>query len=305
MSGPLATVAVPVRDRRERMLACLDALLAQDHPSFEVLVLDNGSTDGTAQACRERAAGAAIPVRVEVVPGTLGHVRNRAAQLARGRFLAYTDSDCTPSPTWLSTGVRVLEADPGLGVVCGVTLPDETPRAWARFVDVRELSWRFESCNIFFRTQALRGSEGFDEIVGDGWEDTAAGFAVLSHGWRAALAPGAVVHHDVTYPGYWWHLRREQRQGNLARVAGRYPELRRRLLFGRVFFSARSAACLAAFAGLSLGTRFPAARLLALPYAPFMLRRVRPDRMAQVALYDLAVHVALIRGALRHRRLVL
>src|SRR5919197_4377844 len=47
--APEVTVAIPVKDRRERMLRCLDAVLAQDHPSYEVLVLDNGSTDGTAE----------------------------------------------------------------------------------------------------------------------------------------------------------------------------------------------------------------------------------------------------------------
>ena len=54
------------------MLRCLDALLQQDHPSFEVLVLDNGSSDGTPEACAERAATSDVPVRVEVLSGTVG-----------------------------------------------------------------------------------------------------------------------------------------------------------------------------------------------------------------------------------------
>ena len=57
---PQVTVAVVVKDRRERMSRCLDALLAQDHDSFEILVCDNGSTDGTVAMVRERAAGASV-----------------------------------------------------------------------------------------------------------------------------------------------------------------------------------------------------------------------------------------------------
>src|SRR4051794_6933786 len=124
MAEPEVTVAVPVKDRRERMLRCLRAIVAQDHPSFEVVVLDNGSTDGTPQACLELAATAGIPVRVEHVRGTIGRVRNQARAVARGRYVAFTDSDCLPEPGWLTGATRVLDADPGLGCVCGVTLPE-------------------------------------------------------------------------------------------------------------------------------------------------------------------------------------
>src|SRR4051812_7054651 len=100
--SPDVTVVVPVKDRRDSMLCCLDALLAQDHSSYEILVLDNDSTDGTAEACRARGATANVPLRVEVVRGRLGHVRNRGGALGGGRIIAFTDSDCVPAPDWLS-----------------------------------------------------------------------------------------------------------------------------------------------------------------------------------------------------------
>ena len=306
MVDPQVTVAVPVKDRRDRMLACLQSILEQDHPSFEVLVLDNDSGDGTAEACRALAATAAVPVRVEVVPGTLGRVRNRARELARGEFLAYTDSDCTPQPGWLRNATAALAADGGLGFVCGPTVPPEPPRRnWARLIDVREFSWRFESCNVVFRTEPFRASAGFDEVVGDGWEDTAAGYEMLSRGWRAGFVPRAVVHHDVTYPGLLWHLRREQRQSNAAYVVRRYPEIRRRLLFARYFFSVRSAAFVVLVAAVPLARRHRAARVLMLPYGLAMARRVSPRLMAETAVFDAAVLVALVRGAVRHRSLVI
>ena len=307
MTVPEVTIAVPVKDRRERMLQCLEALLEQRHPSFEILVLDNGSTDGTADACRELAKHAAVPVRVEHVPGPLGHVRNRAAAVARGTVIAFVDSDCTPDDGWLAAGTRALAADERLGFVCGATLPAEKPtRAWARIVEVRTFSWRFESCNMFVRREAFGPEGAFDDVVGDGWEDTAAGFEMLRRGWRTAFAADAVVRHDVTYPGFWWHLRREQRQANLGRVVRRYPELRRHLLFAGVFPSARAAAWFVAAAGLiAHAARLPGARLLLLPYVPFVARRVLPWRMVQIILFDGALNVAFIRGAIRHRSLLL
>lgn len=301
------TIAVPVKDRRDRMLRCLETLLGQQGASFEILVLDNESTDGTAQACRDLGKTADVPIRVEVVPGTLGRVRNQAASLARGRVIAFIDSDCSAEPGWLAAGANALAADDGLGFVCGATLPSERPtQRWARIVDIRAFSWRFESCNMFVRAEAFGPEGAFDDVVGDGWEDTAAGFEMLRRGWRTAFVADAVVRHDVTYPGFWWHLRREQRQANLGRVVRRYPELRRRLLFARVFPSARAGACFMAAVGLAAdraGVR--GGRLLALPYVPFVAVRVLPRRMAQAVLHDVVVNVAYIRGAIRYRALLL
>ena len=306
MEAVEVSIAVPVKDRRERMSRCLEALIGQEHPSFEVLVLDNESSDGTGEACRERALQAPVPVRVETVPGTLGHVRNRAAALARGEFIAFTDSDCMPHAGWIASAVRELRADPGLGFVCGPTLPSEVPASrWSQTVRVPASSWRFESCNVVFRARAFGPRGAFDEVVGDGWEDTSAGFELLRRGWRARFVEDALVHHDVTYPGFWWHVRREQRQSNLAHAVRRYPEIRRRLLFWNLFLHRRQAASFVAAIGLLAGCARPRARLLALPYLPYLLARVLPWRMAQIVILDLALHAAVIRGAVRHRALVL
>lgn len=302
------TVAVPVKDRRERMLRCLDALLALDHPSFEVLVLDNGSTDGTAEACRERAARSAVPVRVEVVHGTVGAVRNHGARLGRGALIAYTDSDCMPERDWLREGVAPF-ADPAVGIVCGRTVPEHPPReGWYATIEVDRPTGCFESCNVFYRREPFAATEGFDEAIGHFWEDTAAGRAMLRRGWRCAWAPRAVVRHDVTYPGFAWHLRRVQRHANAARVVRRYPELRRELLWGRYFLRPYNAKVDAAVAGLALAalTRRAVPLAMALPYLHHRRGALAsPTSLAQGALYDAALLVGLLRGSLRHRSLVL
>ena len=306
---PEVTVTVVVRDRRERMLRCLDALLAQDHDSFEVLVCDNGSTDGTPDAVRERAASASVPVRVEHVEGTLGRVRNEATRRASGRLIAFTDSDCVPQPGWLAAAVAPF-ADPAVGVVTGVTLPEDPPPLgrWAATLEIRELTWRFETCNAVYRRAALLESDGFDETIGFG-EDTAAGWSVLRGGWRPEFAPDAVVHHDVTYPGLRWHLRKVQSYGDAATVARRYPEVSERLLWGRYFFRPRNAKLVAAVVGLGLARVDRRALLLAVPYAWFRRpRRPTPGALrdsAEGSLYDLAILVGMVRGSIRGRRLVL
>jgi glycosyltransferase involved in cell wall biosynthesis len=303
------TIAVPVKDRREQMRRCLRSLLDQDHPSYEVLVLDNQSSDGTADACRVLAAEAPVPVRVEIVPGSVGAVRNHAGRLARSEFLAFTDSDCIAQPSWLSGLARALREDPGVAVVCGVTRPQEPVRArWPATLQVEEWSGLFESCNIAFRTAALRDSDGFDEQIGHYWEDTAAGYALLSQGWRVGFVPDAVVFHDVTYPGFAWHLRRALKMKNLGPVLRRYPQIAQDLFWGGIFVKRRDAELLAALggAGAALVSGSVAPLLLTMPY---MFDRLRPWRdpkgFWQTAIYDGAFVVGCARAGLSAGRVVL
>jgi cellulose synthase/poly-beta-1,6-N-acetylglucosamine synthase-like glycosyltransferase len=265
---PHVTVIVPVKDRREQMLRCLEAALALDYPDYDILVADNCSTDGTAEACRERAVTSEVPVEVRRYAGSLGQMRNLAVGDARGEIIAFTDSDCLPQPSWLRAGVRHFLDDPRLGLVQGRTLP-ETPidgARWPATIKVEEFSGRYEGANLFFRREALLESGAFDEAVGHFWEDTAAGLALKRAGWRTAFEPDALVHHDVTFPGFLWHLRRAWKQSHVGPVLAQYPELRTELFWLRIFQRPRSALLLLFYAGLLLGTRRRAALLLTLPY---------------------------------------
>jgi GT2 family glycosyltransferase len=301
------TVAVPVFNRREQMRRCLDAILALDHPSYEVLVLDNRSTDGTLEDCRDRAESAPVPMRVVSLEGAVGRLRNQAAELGRGDILAFTDSDCMPTPGWLDAPVRMLEADPGLGIVQGATRPEPGAerRPWDVTQDIPAWSGFYEACNVIVRRSALAATPGFDEEVFFG-EDTAAGAAIRRAGWGVAFAPEAVVHHDVTHPGYGYWLRRGLKYGNLARTLRAYPELRDEVLWHRVFLRPRSLLTLGLAAGLLAGLRRPSALLLAAPYAVARAPRrrnvvVAGYRLARYALFDLSILAGTVRGSLRHR----
>jgi GT2 family glycosyltransferase len=212
-------------------------------------------------------------------------------------------------PGWLSAGTAPF-ADPEVGVVTGATLPADPPPygPWHATIDIREQTWRFETCNAFFRRRALLESPGFDERL-TMWEDTAGGWGVVRAGYRPVFVPEAVVHHDVTYPGLRWHLRRVQRYGQGAAIVGRYPEIRRKVFWHPLFLRRTDAELTAALAGLALARRSRWALLLALPYA----RRRWPGSphpkaligSSKVLAYDLAILAGMARESARWRRLVL
>jgi glycosyltransferase involved in cell wall biosynthesis len=301
------TVCVVVKDRRELMLTCLDAILAE-HPD-EVVVIDNGSTDGTWESLCARAVDEPR-VRVEQDRGSLGRIRNRAVELARGDIVAFTDSDCRPRPGWLAAGCAALTD--GVGVVQGRTVPMHSPTVpFSATQDIGSATGLFEACNVFYLRAALEATAGFDEAVGFFGEDTAAGWAVLRAGWRDAWAQDAVVEHVVTTPGFRWHLRRTRSYANWPALLKAFPERRADLLWHRMFLRRRSAETDLAVVAImaALLTRRPRLALGALPFA----RRHRPTGLSRAELiggassaaFDLAVSAALVRGSVRHRTAVL
>jgi cellulose synthase/poly-beta-1,6-N-acetylglucosamine synthase-like glycosyltransferase len=108
-------VIVPVRDGESTIADCLDSILATDYPADrrEIVVVDNGSSDGTAALIRAR------PVRyVREHRRGVSNARNRGIADSDGEILAFVDSDCLVEPQWLTELVRPFE-DPEVGSVAG------------------------------------------------------------------------------------------------------------------------------------------------------------------------------------------
>ena len=108
--GPLVSVIVPTFDRRESVIRAAQSVLAQDYRTTEVLVVDDGSSDGTA----ERLEGLGDP-RLRVIRqqnGGVARARNRGLAEARGPYIAFLDDDDSWHPEKLSHQVAALEAAP-------------------------------------------------------------------------------------------------------------------------------------------------------------------------------------------------
>jgi len=112
----MLSVVIPTRDRREVLLETLRALQAQRLPSegAEVIVVDNGSRDGTPEAVRELAGGAAIPLQLvdEPEPGP-ARARNAGVAAATGELILFLGDDTAPAePDLLVRHAELHRADP-------------------------------------------------------------------------------------------------------------------------------------------------------------------------------------------------
>lgn len=205
MTMPFVSVIVPVHNGAGTIEACVRALLAQDYPRdrYEVLVVDNRSTDGTPELVARE------PVRLlreEAIQGSYA-ARNRGIREARGEVLAFTDADCIAHPGWIRQGVRAL-AQPGVGCVGGRILA-HAPRTLAQryaaatgALSQEAALWEnafkpaVYTANAFYPKAAVERVGGFDPRVRSGGDADLAWRVQSQLGLSAAFAPEAVVEHE-------------------------------------------------------------------------------------------------------------
>ncbi len=107
---------LPTRDRRELLRQSLAALACQDHDDYEVIVVDDASTDGTSELVRREFAHLRL-MRFEHSIGSTA-ARNRALPFASGELIVFTDDDCLAAPDWLRRHVAHYR-DPRVGAAGG------------------------------------------------------------------------------------------------------------------------------------------------------------------------------------------
>ena len=112
---PLVSVVIPTFNRRELVCRAIDTALAQTHATVEIIVIDDGSTDGTGESLRERYGDR---IRYFAQPnGGVSRARNHGMHLARGEFIALLDSDDQWLGDKLAKQVAFLQAHPGCSMV--------------------------------------------------------------------------------------------------------------------------------------------------------------------------------------------
>jgi glycosyltransferase involved in cell wall biosynthesis len=229
--GPRYSVIVPAYNAASTLEACLQALLDQSMPreAYEVLVVDDGSTDQTA------GIASRYPVRVlRQCHAGPASARNLGARSAGGVCLLFTDADCVPVGTWIDEITRPLEADNQVAGVKGVYRTHQTS-LMARFAQLefeekyaglsRLKSIDFvDTGSAAFRADAFWKAGGFDPsfpVASN--EDTQLSFNLVAQGWRLVFAKGAAVYHQHS-ESLGRYLRRKWRHGYWrVRVYRRHP----------------------------------------------------------------------------------
>jgi GT2 family glycosyltransferase len=225
--GPDVSVVVPVRNG-DRYLPTLFARLEEQtlpRSRFEVVVVDDGSSDGTRELATAWAAE--DPERRLVVPGPgrgRASARNAGVRRARGAWIASTDCDVVPEPRWLEAALDAARAT-GAAAVEGAIRP--LAREARGPHDTHQDSGtggRYMTGNMLYRRDLLDELGGFDERFDTFLEDSDLAYRILDAGHEIPFAPEACVHHPVVDVSPRDVLRQTRRLSWVPLFAATHPE---------------------------------------------------------------------------------
>lgn len=212
------SVVVPARNEEDSIRSLIEGLLKQTRPPDEIVICDNGSTDGTASIVESYAAGGA-PVRLlRERAGLPGRGRNVAASHASHDWLAFIDAGIRPAPDWLAELAACAESTPGVEVVYG----DWEPVTDSFFKECAAIAYVPPPVEIegedgalmrprsiassLMRREVWRSVGGFPEHLRSA-EDLLFMNEVERTGARTVYAPRALVRWDIQ-PTLWRTFRR-------------------------------------------------------------------------------------------------
>jgi glycosyltransferase involved in cell wall biosynthesis len=205
------SLIICTRDRCEKLVRCLESVrhISFERP-WELIIVDNGSTDGTAAVVKEfvNSTGIRAVYLFEPKPGKSTGL-NTALGVARGLILAFTDDDCYPAPDFLAQIWSAFD-DPSVGYIGGRIMlhdPADYPITIDESVTPRIFPARSFVCagcvqgaNMAFRRKVLLDIGGFDAAFGPGapfhsGEDIEAVGRASAMGWKGNYRPEVVVGH--------------------------------------------------------------------------------------------------------------
>ncbi|MFN3704674.1 MAG: glycosyltransferase family 2 protein [Thermoflexales bacterium] len=241
------SLVVPTHNRKDTLHRCLAAATDQDYPDYEVIVVDDGSTDGTGEMV-QREFPQVRYIRQEPNWGPAA-ARNRGIEAAAGDIIAFTDDDCLLPPDFLSRLADGYRRYPEVAGVGGyLEAPDELLQSnpfaqYEAYVTHRvyhagpeEYLGGFEcpaggTNSMSYRRRVLLEVGGFDESFPyAAGEDADLKWRVVQRGYRLLYVPMKVVHLQSYDFRHFWRQQRRHGQGAIyfeRKYRGRPPSLPR------------------------------------------------------------------------------
>jgi hypothetical protein len=242
---PRVSVIVAARNEESTISACLESLRAQDYPAerFEIVVVDDHSTDATFRAAEGAGAGQSVPMRAVRATECLSGVGPKKNALAfgiehsAGEILLFTDADCRVPRRWIRAMIE--HYDPSTGAVAGAVLPVQSAgfglslwwleRLLVHYSAAAAIGWGSPASasggNLSYRRSVYEQLGGIARLDVSSGDDDLMVQAIARAGWRVRFASGrdslvtedrtpnaarhfsAAVRHQSTVPYYPWHWR--------------------------------------------------------------------------------------------------
>ncbi len=212
------SIVIPSFNRRAALARCIDSLAGQSYPNYEIIVVDDGSTDDTPQFLEQFAAAhPSLNLRRLRNEPNLGAnpSRNRGVRKADGEFVAFVDNDCVARPDWLEKLMRGFTSD-RVGAVVGRAQSPKPQNIYELTLKGTQRlpgpgpAPRLVGCNMCVRrnllikfmldedrsTAATRRDGTIDEAVSGRGDEEGLYLMLRAAGYEQRVVPDAVVLHE-------------------------------------------------------------------------------------------------------------
>jgi glycosyltransferase involved in cell wall biosynthesis len=181
---PKVSVVIPCYNQGQFIDETVDSVLAQSFPDFEIIVVNDGSTDSFTNRLLENYAKEKTRVVVTANSG-LAEARNNGIAVAEGQYILPLDADDRIEATYLEKAVKILDADPRAGIVyCRARLFGAVETEWLlpEYSLEKMLVDNVIFCSAFFRRDDWLVAGGYDPGMIYGWEDYEFWLALIERG---------------------------------------------------------------------------------------------------------------------------
>lgn len=189
------SVIVPFFNARGYLRNCVQSLVALDYPQYEIILVDDGSTDDYVEQIKDLITENRDKVKVlRKKRGGPASARNLGIKNAQGEIIAFTDSDCTVDRDWLTYLVGKFDSEV-VGAVQGETVTDSGESLYP----VKSAPTKgYVTCNMAYKSETLVSVGLFDERFKFAFrEDDDLAYKTMKLGWQIISAPGAIVYHPL------------------------------------------------------------------------------------------------------------
>ena len=208
MSSPKVSIIIVNYNGKELLQKCLDSLLKVNYDNFEIILVDNNSTDGTVEFITKNYPSLII-IKLDSNKG-FAEPNNVAAKISKGKYLLFLNNDTVVTPNFISEMVKVMETDKKIAVCQSLLLkPDGSVDSSGDFIDhlgvvynsktkideIREVS-SARGASMLVRSDIFEKLDGFDQKFFVTFEDVDLCWRSWILGYRVLIIPTSIVYHE-------------------------------------------------------------------------------------------------------------
>lgn len=208
MSSPKVSIIIVNYNGKELLQKCLDSLLKVNYDNFEIILVDNNSTDGSVEFITKNYPSLII-IKLDSNKG-FAEPNNVAAKISKGKYLLFLNNDTVVTPNFISEMVKVMETDKKIAICQSLLLkPDGSVDSSGDFIDhlgvvynsktkideIREVS-SARGASMLVRSDIFEKLDGFDQKFFVTFEDVDLCWRSWILGYRVLIIPTSIVYHE-------------------------------------------------------------------------------------------------------------